>query len=296
MDILKKITEKHKSFEDFLYSRLDKQDKKYPNLFESCNYSLQAGGKRIRPFLVREFAALFGGDDTYALPLAAAIEMIHTYSLIHDDLPCMDNDALRRGKPSNHIAYGEATALLAGDALLTYAFELIASSPELPAETKVDAIHILSHKAGIYGMIGGQQIDLQGEESPLDFETLLYMNSLKTGALMEAACMLGVVAAKVPYKISSPEYIAAQRYAHGIGIAFQIIDDILDVSATTEELGKPVLSDADNQKTTFMSFFDIPKAKAYALDLTNSAKEALAGLPNNETLLALADYLQVRSK
>lgn len=295
MDILEKLAASNTEFEEYLYGLLENYDEKFPILFESCQYSLKAGGKRIRPFLVREFAKLYGCDDKRALSLAAAIEMIHTYSLIHDDLPCMDDDDLRRGKPSNHVVFGEATALLAGDALLTFAFEHIATSEGLSSKVKSDAIAILSSRAGIRGMIGGQQIDLAGEKTPHDFDTLIYMNELKTGALIEAACMLGVAAASDKCSDIDSAYAVAKKYAHGIGLAFQVIDDILDVCSTEEELGKPIHSDAENKKTTFMSFFDIDGAKAFALKLTDSAKEAVRDIPHSETLTALADYLQSRT-
>ena len=284
---------------DLLSQTLGKKDDKFAVLFDSCNYSLLAGGKRIRPFLVCEFYKLFSGNGEVsngAYDLAKAVEMIHTYSLIHDDLPCMDNDDMRRGRPSNHKAFSETTALLAGDALLTYAFETISSSPYLSDSQKADATLILSKRAGIRGMVGGQQIAILSEDHPQDYETLLYMNSLKTGALIEAACLLGVCAANIKYSDSTDEYRIAAKYAKGIGIVFQLVDDILDITSTTEELGKPVNSDKENQKTTFMTFFSIDKAKEIADKLTEESKCAIKDLKNSECLSDFADYLKDRKK
>ncbi|MGM9625705.1 MAG: polyprenyl synthetase family protein [Eubacteriales bacterium] len=266
----------------------------YPVLNEAMRYSLLSGGKRIRPFLVSAFSDLFGGDEAIAQKLGCALEMIHTYSLIHDDLPCMDNDDLRRGKPTNHKVYGEAAATLAGDALLRLAFEA-ASDPALPSDTALASIRILAKNAGRDGMIGGQMIDLRGEEERLDFDLLLEMHAKKTGALMEAACLLGCFSAK----ITSPDdirYQAAVRYAHDVGLAFQIIDDRLDAIGSEATLGKPIGSDAVSGKTTFLTFMSPDQALDYAKDLTGQAKEAVAAFHGSETLCALADFLLNRNK
>ncbi len=272
----------------------EETDKDAAPLFESMRYSLLSGGKRIRPFLTNAFCAMFDGDFVVATRLSSALEMIHTYSLIHDDLPCMDDDDLRRGRPTNHTVYGEATAMLAGDALLTEAFR-VASSREIPADIALAAVRLLSERAGAFGMIGGQMIDLLSENEQPEFELLLKMHRLKTGALMEAACLLGCFAAG----ITDPDdirYQAAAQYADRIGLAFQIVDDRLDVVGSGEVLGKPIGSDAESHKTTFLSFMTEDRALDYAKDLTEQAKEAIAHFRGNDTLLWLADYLLSRQK
>lgn len=271
----------------------DKNDDDYPMLFESIRYSLLSGGKRIRPFLTLAFSDLFGGDSDTALDLGCALEMIHTYSLIHDDLPCMDDDELRRGKPTNHVVYGEATATLAGDALLTEAFS-VASAPNIPAEIIPHAVRLLSSAAGSFGMIGGQMIDLRGEKEHLAFEALLEMHAKKTGALIRAACLLGCLSAG----ITDPDdvrYQAAVSYADNLGLAFQVIDDRLDAIGTEEALGKPIGSDEESGKTTFLSFMNAEQALDYARDLTEQAKTALSLFPDRDTLCMLADYLLERT-
>ena len=227
------------------------------------------------------------------MPFAAALEMIHTYSLIHDDLPCMDNDDLRQGKPTNHKVYGYATALLAGDALLTRAFGVAASNPYASAEARAAAVCTLSRKAGDLGMIGGQIIDLRGESEKLSFETLLRLHSLKTGALMECAALLGAYAAG--FDADSAEAEAVTTYASKIGLAFQVIDDILDQTASEGELGKPIGSDASRGKTTFLTYFSLEDAKRYAEKLTEEAVEAIKSLPDSQILCALAVYLLERT-
>lgn len=264
---------------------------KYKCLIDSVRYSIFSEGKRIRPYLTLEFNRLCGGDDKFAVPYACAIEMIHTYSLIHDDLPCMDNDDLRRGKPTNHIIYGEATAILAGDALLTYAFEVITGNQYTSDKSKLRAIKLLSECGGINGMIGGQQLDLIGEKVKYDFETLKAMQYLKTGKLLIAACVLGCLAA------GKYEYItAAEIYGEKIGLAFQIIDDILDVTGNTETLGKNTGSDAINGKTTFLSFMTVDEAYKYAESLTEEACEAVSGFADSDILCETAGYLLTRKK
>ncbi|MCQ2431528.1 MAG: polyprenyl synthetase family protein [Clostridia bacterium] len=280
--------------ESLLDTLTSENDPDYGEIFEAVRYSLLGGGKRIRPFLVNSFSAMFGGDPAIAAKLGCALEMIHTYSLIHDDMPCMDDDELRRGRPTNHVVYGEATAMLAGDALLTMAFEM-ASSPEIPAETAKAAVRLLSRQAGTFGMIGGQMLDLKGEHEHLDFDTLLKMHAKKTGALMEAACLLGCYAAGI-FDPDDIHCIAAKQYAKGIGLAFQIIDDRLDVIGNNDILGKPVGSDAESGKTTFLSFMSPEQALDYAKDLTEQAKNAILPFHGKEPLLELADYLLYRNK
>ena len=239
----------------------------------AMKYSLGIGGKRIRPVLVLEFCRVCGGDIEKALPFAAAIEMSHTYSLIHDDLPCMDDDDMRRGMPSCHKKFGEEYALLAGDGLLTRAFGVVAESQiakELP-EIAIKAIAELSALAGADGMIGGQVVDLRNEDKPCGLDVLQTMDSLKTGALIKCAAILGVLAAKG----SDEELSSAVAFAENLGHAFQIIDDILDVIGDEKELGKPIGSDADSNKSTYVSILGIDKSKEYADELTQKAMDAL---------------------
>ena len=259
---------------------------------EAMKYSVRNGGKRIRPMLTLEFCKACGAEPEKALPLACAVEMIHTYSLIHDDLPCMDDDDSRRGKPSCHIAFGEANALLAGDALLTLAFET-AVKADIAAENVVRAVKELSYSAGILGMVGGQVLDLQNENKALTLSELEQIHNLKTGELIRVACVLGCVAAGADEeKIKS-----AEAYAKGIGLTFQIVDDILDVTSDAETLGKPIGSDAENQKTTYVSLLGIEKSKEVAAELTRKAKAALAVYDENtEALSLLADNLLIRKK
>jgi geranylgeranyl diphosphate synthase type II len=239
----------------------------------AMRYSLGIGGKRIRPVLVLEFCRLCGGDINKAFPFAAAIEMIHTYSLIHDDLPCMDDDDMRRGMPSCHKKYGEEYALLAGDGLLTRAFGMIAESDiaqESP-EVAIKAIAELSRLAGADGMIGGQVVDLRNENNPCSLDVLQTMDSLKTGALIRCSALLGVISAKG----SENQREAAVTYADNLGHAFQIVDDILDVTGDEKELGKPIGSDAESNKSTYVTILGIDKSKEYAEALT---KKAISGL------------------
>ena len=261
-------------------------------LFEAMRYSLLAGGKRIRPVLVLEFCRICGGDWKKALPLAAAIEMIHTYSLIHDDLPCMDDDDLRRGKPSCHIAYGEATALLAGDGLLTHAFDTMHHAANLPAEQILKAAGCLSKAIGAYGMIGGQVMDMANEQSnSVTEERLKSTDALKTGALISAACEMGCILASA----SQQKVFAAKAYAANIGLAFQITDDILDRTSTTEELGKPVGSDEESAKATYVSLYGVEKAREISAELLNEAKKQLKnGGLDSDFLCDLADYILSR--
>lgn len=264
----------------------------YDGLLESMHYSLTAGGKRIRPTLVLEFCRISGGDIEKALPVACAIEMLHTYSLIHDDLPCMDNDDLRRGKPTNHVVYGECTATLAGDALQAEAFGTIARS-ELPAENKIACVEILADAVGSDGMCAGQYLDMVGESKILTESELDDINSRKTGALLIAACRMGVAAAG-----GSGEMLeAAAHYGACVGAAFQIRDDILDVISTSEELGKPVGSDAQEHKNTYMALLGEERCMEMVEKLTNKAKSALCGTFNDTKFLCdLADSMVTRRK
>ena len=264
----------------------------YDGLLESMHYSLTAGGKRIRPTLVLEFCRISGGDVENALPVAGAIELLHTYSIIHDDLPCMDNDDLRRGKPTNHVVYGECTATLAGDALQAEAFGTIARS-ELPAENKIACVEILADAVGSDGMCAGQYLDMVGESKRLTEEELDDINSRKTGALLIAACRMGVAAAG-----GSGEMLeAAAHYGACVGAAFQIRDDILDVISTSEELGKPIGSDAQEHKNTYMALLGESKCMEMIEKLTNQAKSALCGaFDDTKFLCDLADSMVTRKK
>lgn len=258
---------------------------------KAMRYSLSNGGKRLRPIFVLEFCRMCGGDVNKALPYACAIEYIHTYSLIHDDLPCMDNDDMRRGKPSCHKMYGEATALLAGDALLTHAFE-ICSLSELSDSQNLRAVSLLSQNAGVGGMIGGQVIDLKYEQSDPSISDILTVHRLKTGALISAACILGCIAAG-----ADDEKIAlASRYAYMIGTAFQIRDDLLDIMGDEEKLGKPIGSDADNDKTTYVTLVGADRAQQDVKTLTDKAVEILDSFGENDFMKTLSEYLVNREK
>lgn len=259
-------------------------------LAEAMRYSLLAGGKRIRPMLVLEFCRISGGDIEKALPVACAVEMLHTYSLIHDDLPCMDNDNLRRGRPTNHIVYGECTATLAGDALQAEAFGTILRS-ELPADRQAACAGHLANAVGLDGMCGGQFLDMLGEGKALTESELNEINSRKTGALLVGACLMGVAAAGG----SALQEAAAARYAAAIGAAFQIRDDMLDILSTEEELGKPIGSDKQEQKNTYMALLGREKCEAMVKRLTAAAKEALSDAFDDTAFLCdLADSLAVR--
>ena len=261
-------------------------------LAEAMRYSLLAGGKRIRPMLVLEFCRISGGDINAALPVACAIEMLHTYSLIHDDLPCMDNDELRRGKPTNHVVYGECTATLAGDALQAEAFGTILRST-LPAERRAACAEILASAVGLDGMCGGQSLDMLGEGKPLSAEDLNEINSRKTGALLIAACQMGVAAAGGSARMLE----AARLFGASIGMAFQIRDDMLDVLSTAEELGKPIGSDAEEQKNTYMALLGEKQCMELVIELTEKAKAALGGVFDDiDFLCALADSMVSRLK
>ncbi len=260
-------------------------------LRDAMRYSALGGGKRIRAFLVLSTAEAFGAKWETALSFACAMEMVHAYSLIHDDLPCMDNDDIRRGKPSCHIRFDEANALLAGDALLTQAFEVLASASEVSESSKCEAVCTLSHCAGPLGMAGGQFYDLAESCGTLD--ELLRMESMKTGALIRAAVQLGYYSAEGKDK----KVIAdLADYADGIGKTFQIVDDLLDVYGDVSVLGKPVGSDVKNGKKTILSFVTPEDAVSLARKYTEKAKQALSSYPNCGKLTALAEFLLSRKK
>lgn len=259
-------------------------------LFDSMKYSLTAGGKRIRPILVLEFCRMSGGDVNKALPVACAIEMLHTYSLIHDDLPCMDDDDLRRGKPTNHVVFGECTAVLAGDALQAEAFGTILRSG-LSAEARASCAEILADAVGADGMCGGQFLDMIGENKQLTEAELEEINTRKTGALLTAACRMGVAAAGG----NEEQLEAAAMFGAAIGAAFQIRDDMLDVISTDDVLGKPIGSDAQECKNTYMALLGYEKCLELVNKLTDHAKSCLCStFEDTEFLCNLADSLVTR--
>jgi geranylgeranyl diphosphate synthase type II len=252
------------------------------------------GGKRLRPALVYEFCALCGGQTERATPFAAALEMVHTYSLIHDDLPCMDNDDLRRGRPTSHKVYGEAMAVLAGDGLLTRAFETLldpALTGTFPPEALLQAAACLARNAGADGMLGGQVIDIESESKQISLDRLLLLQQLKTGCLIRAAAELGCIAAG---KTDEKTLAAANSYASRIGLAFQIRDDLLDIEGEEAVLGKPIGSDAAAHKSTFPALLGAEECRKRIRSLTDEAKDALSDFPDADFLRQLAEYLVER--
>ena len=259
-------------------------------MLDAMGYSLGNGGKRIRPMLTLEFCRVCGGDCKTAIPFAIGVEMIHTYSLIHDDLPCMDNDDMRRGKPSSHKVYGEANALLAGDGLLTLAFEIVLSA-DVDADKKAKAALELAKAAGVSGMIGGQVMDLANEEKAATLDEIIHTERLKTGNLIKVAAVMGCIAAGA----SGEQIKAAEKYCENIGLAFQIVDDMLDVTSDEATLGKPIGSDSENGKSTFVSLLGLDESARYARELTEQAKAALDIFGGEgEFLSVLADKLSER--
>ncbi len=264
----------------------------HADLYDAMNYSLLAGGKRLRPILTLECCRLCGGTDSAALSLACAVEMIHTYSLIHDDLPCMDNDELRRGKPTCHMAYGEATAVLAGDGLLTAAFETaLGAGTYLPAQQVTAALEVLAAAAGPAGMVGGQALDMAGEGYALTLADVEELQKLKTGALISAAAEMGVIAAGG----GEEERAAVRTYAQRLGLAFQIRDDMLDVLGDQDSLGKPIGSDANSEKTTFVTLKGLEECGRLVERLTDEAVSALGGFEEPWFLEELARSLVGRT-
>lgn len=257
-------------------------------LFDAMRYSLLAGGKRLRPIFVFDFCRMCGGDWKSAAPFAAAIEMVHTYSLIHDDLPCMDNDDYRRGRPTNHKVYGEATAVLAGDALLTAAFSYLAKAP-FSAEVRIRAVEVLSDCAGELGMVGGQVLDMQSEQRQCTEQEVLDIQNRKTGALIRAACMIGVLAAGG----TDAQLAAASDFASHLGLAFQIRDDMLDIIGNAQELGKAVGVDA--VKNTFVQLYGLDKCDELVRKHTHQAVSFLSAFEETEYMKMLATQLTSRT-
>ena len=282
--------DRKKEVEQIVTSFLPKEEGYQKTVLEAMNYSVSAGGKRLRPMLMLETYRMFGGTSKVIEPFMAAIEMIHTYSLIHDDLPAMDNDEYRRGRKTTHVVYGEAMAILAGDALLNYAFETAASAFVLdegnPAIGK--AFMILASKAGVYGMIGGQVVDVESEGKEIDADTLKFIHIHKTSALLESAMLIGAVLAGA----SEQQQRTVELAARELGLAFQIRDDILDITGNTDELGKPVGSDEKNHKNTYVALEGLEKAKEDVKRYSESAIDRLKSLPvRNEFLYELIEEL-----
>ena len=257
---------------------LSDTDGDFEVLFDSMKYSALGGGKRIRPVLAIEFAKAFGADAESVLSLAVAVELVHTYSLIHDDLPCMDDDDTRRGRATNHKVFGEATALLSGDGLLTLAFSVICSDKHLSDKDKVTAVKLLADFSGVHGMIGGQQLDLIGEKKRLQRREHEKMNALKCGRLIKCACLMGCIAAGANEKC----FAAAEEYADNIGLAFQIKDDIFDMGQ-------------EDEKTTYLSFMNKEEAQEYVNRLTEKAINALSSFEGTQTLCDMARFLRDRT-
>lgn len=275
------------------YIPYEEDVKRQKIVIDAMRYSLEAGGKRIRPVLVLEFCRMLGGNINDALLAAVALEMIHTFSLIHDDLPAMDNDDYRRGRKSCHKEFDEATAILAGDALSIHAFSIISKDKNLSSDKKVKLMEVLSEMSGYKGMIGGQIIDMENEKrDDVDIDNLHAMCDGKTGALIRCACRMGCIVSGADDEIIAK----ADRYGSCVGLAFQIVDDILDITSTTEVLGKPVGSDAASNKTTFATLMGIEKADKLAAKLTDEAIEILGQFDDNEFLKDLTHDLLVRIK
>lgn len=263
----------------------------YAPVVAAERYSLLAGGKRLRPALVLEFCRICGGEPEAALPFACAVEMVHTYSLIHDDLPCMDDDDLRRGRPSCHIAHGESVALIAGDALQAEAFHTLAGA-DLPPDRVVRAVEVLAKLSGTHGMVGGQMMDISSETSPLSDADQTTMYALKTSCLLSAACQLGCIAAG---RLDRCE--AANAFAVNLGLAFQIRDDVLDVTGDRAVLGKDVGNDCKNGKDTFVARYGLRKAEEAVTAYSQAAKDALAAFGDDaDDLRELTDYLIQRDR
>ena len=287
----KKVTEAEKVITAYLPEEAGFQR----TVIDAMNYSVQAGGKRLRPIFMKECYTLFGGKGKVIEPFMAAMEMIHTYSLVHDDLPAMDNDEYRRGRKTTHIMYGEAMGILAGDGLLNYAFETAIKAFTVDPDNRhiPAALKILAEKAGIYGMIGGQTVDVELTNQPIPKDKLDFIYRLKTGALLEASMVIGAVMAGA----SEAECGTVERMAAAIGLAFQIQDDILDVTSSQEVLGKPVLSDEKNNKTTYVTLEGIEKSKHDVKQLSETAVDILYSLPGkNEFLEELIEMLVSREK
>lgn len=295
---MEELQQKVEHINDVLEKFLPAEEGQQRIIFEAMNYSVRAGGKRLRPMLMEETYHMFGGSSAVIEPFMAAIEMIHTYSLVHDDLPAMDNDEYRRGKKTTHAVYGEAMGILAGDALLNLAYETAAKAFDMEvADTRVArAFAVLAKKAGVYGMVGGQVVDVESEKSddcPITREKLDFIYRLKTGALIESSMMIGAILAGA----SSDEVSRVEQIAAKLGLAFQIQDDVLDVTSTLEVLGKPVGSDEKNNKATYVTFEGLDKAVSDVERISKEAEEQLDDLGYDDAFLKeLFEYLIHREK
>lgn len=286
MDISQQIAERVEHLNCIIGEYLPKEEGFQKTIFEAMNYSVTAGGKRLRPMLMEETYKMFGGKSSVIEPFMAAIEMIHTYSLVHDDLPAMDNDEYRRGKKTTHAVYGEAMGILTGDALLNYAFETATRAFEIEPDNREigKALRVLSRKSGVYGMVGGQVVDVENEKSGklvITKAELDFIYALKTGALIEASMMVGAILAGA----TDDEVILVQKCASKLGLAFQIQDDILDVTSTLEKLGKPIGSDEKNHKITYVTFEGLEKSKQDVARLSEEASNILKSLHREDQFL-----------
>ena len=295
---MEELQQKVEHINDVLEKFLPAEEGQQRIIFEAMNYSVRAGGKRLRPMLMEETYHMFGGSSAVIEPFMAAIEMIHTYSLVHDDLPAMDNDEYRRGKKTTHAVYGEAMGILAGDALLNLAYETAAKAFDMEvADTRVArAFAVLAKKAGVYGMVGGQVVDVESEKSDdcsITREKLDFIYRLKTGALIESSMMIGAILAGA----SSDEVSRVEQIAAKLGLAFQIQDDVLDVTSTLEVLGKPVGSDEKNNKATYVTFEGLDKAVSDVERISKEAEKLLDDLGYDDAFLKeLFEYLIHREK
>lgn len=295
MDIKKEIAEHTSQVEEIIKKYLPEETGYQKTVMEAMNYSFLAGGKRLRPMLMQETYRLFGGTSDIIEPFMAAIEMIHTYSLIHDDLPAMDNDDYRRGRKTTHVVYGEAMGILAGDALLNFAFETACKGlmQDVGNPAVARAVQILAQKAGIFGMLGGQVVDVESEGQPLEQEKLDFIYDLKTGALIEASMLIGAVLAGA----SEEEQQVILQVAKDVGLAFQIQDDILDVTSDIETLGKPIGSDEKNHKTTYVTIRGLEQSRKDVEEISERAIEGVASLSEKNIFLnELIRYLIHRKK
>lgn len=290
MEFKQRLKEKASFIEDVLKDYMPKEEGYQKTVIEAMNYSLSAGGKRLRPILTLEACKVVGGNEEEVIPFAIAIEMIHTYSLIHDDLPALDNDDLRRGRPTNHKVYGEAMGILAGDALLNYAFEVMLAgsiNKENP-EKYLKAINEIAKGAGIYGMIGGQVVDVESENKQIEKEKLDYIHMNKTAAMMVGCMRAGATIGGA----NSEQMEEITKYAKNIGLSFQIVDDILDIVGDEAKLGKKVGSDIENHKSTYPSLLGLDKSKEIAHNLIDEAKKSIEKLSDNvDFLKGLAEYI-----
>jgi geranylgeranyl diphosphate synthase, type II len=290
VDFKVEIKKRALEFEDILKKYMPKEEGYQRTVFEAMNYSLSAGGKRLRPLITLEACKIVGGSEEDAMPFAVAIEMIHTYSLVHDDLPALDNDDLRRGRPTNHKVYGESMAILAGDALLNYAFETMLSNSinKKDSNRYLKAINEIAKSSGIYGMIGGQVVDIESENKIINKEKLDFIHMNKTAAIIIGCMRAGAIIGGA----EDDELEDITKYARNIGLGFQIVDDILDIVGDESKLGKNIGSDVENNKSTYPSLFGLQKSKELAKELIEEAKDCVARFDGrDEFLKGLADYI-----